>query len=364
MDKKKTNHILTAQCIRITLFVYVYIRAVDQEIAFLDSFLNPLFFFLDGAVFQILEKENFFQFTFRKFRQFILPYYFLAFLLLCAEIGFAPYEGLNVTSEWIFNRIFLYILPEVRVYSLWYLPALFCSEMICYFVVKLSRDRLCFGCLWISVVFAFSLVYNTFCHRFLPWSLDTAFIGSFYSYIGYITTHKKTEKLYYSIFRNRWISFAFGVIFITIAFFCSQALYRYCDGAHFSGSKALYSPYYYVIPLSFVGVYGILFFAHAFENLIFISIGKMTMIILAFEQEIGIKLYRYFIAKNWYVALGKDIPFEPEQVLCAICGTLWIVLVSVPLYYFFMKTPLCVIFNRKFVGFKKAGALKEKENEK
>lgn len=353
MENSKKNHILTAQCIRITLFVLVYVRAVDYETAFLDSFLNPLFFFLDGAVFQILEKEDCLRFTFRKFRQFIVPYYFLAFLLLLSEIGFSYYEGWQVTSEWLFQRVFLYILPEVRTYSLWYLPALFCGEMIMYFVIRLSHDKIRISFPLFLIVLSLSLVYNHFCHVFLPWSLDTAFIGSFYMYLGYLTTHVKSDKIYKTVFYNKGVSFTFGMILSVFVFFAQQAISRNFDGAHFSGSKALYSPYYFVIPLSLVGILAILFLSHAFENLVFIEIGKMTMIILWFEEEIGIKLYRYFIAAKWYEALGKDIPFEPQQMLCAICGSILIVMMSIPLYYLFMNTPLCVIFNRKYVSKRK-----------
>ena len=350
MDERKKNHILACQCIRITLFVYVYVRACDAETAFLDSFLNPLFFFLDGAVFQILEKESFLKFTYRKFRQFIVPYYFLAALLLLSEIGFSYAEGWELTSKWAFDRIVCDILPEFRTYSLWYLPALFCGEMIVYAIVKLSKDNLGIGTLLAFVILAVSLIYNKFCHKYLPWSLDAAFIGSFYMYFGYLTTHKKLDKIYNAVYSNRWLSLVYGLIMMVFVLFGSLAIYRYFNGQHFSGTKALYEPYYLVIPFSFVGVYAIMFLAHALENKIFINIGKMTMIILAIEQEVGIKLYRYFIAKNWYLVLGDNIAFDPQQMLCAILGTLLIVAISVPIYYLFMYTPICVIFNKKYIS--------------
>lgn len=73
------------------------------------------------------------------------------------------------------------------------------------------------------------------------------------------------------------------------------------------------------------------------------------MIILAFEEEVWIKIYKNLIARNWYQAF-ENYPriWNIEEITCCFLGALFAVLLSVPLYYFFMKTPLCVIFNRKY----------------
>lgn len=351
LQQKKTNHTLSAQFIRIFLFVYVYIRAVPQEICFLDSFLNPLFFFLDGMAFSM--EKDFSKFTFKNLRRFIFPYYFLAILLLMAEISFAPVEGLVVTPDWFFNRLFFYIGPEIRVYSLWYLPSLFCAEMIVYGIILLSRDNLKVGFLLNLIVLALSLVYNHYVHVFLPWSMDTAFIGSFYLYLGYLLVHRKNDKVYSFLFQNRGVSFGIAFFLLLFSLFASQAIFKEFSGSYFSGSRAFYSPYQYVIPLTFVGIAGILFLAHAIGNVVFVFLGRMTLVILFLEQEIGIKLYKYFIAADWYRMLGEDVPFDLKQMGVAFLGVCFIVLISIPVYYLFMETPLCVIFSRRWVPYGK-----------
>lgn len=352
--KRRRNLTLTAQCIRITLFVYVYMRACDMETAFLDSFLNPLFFVLDGMAFSLVgEDEKLPHFVYRKFRQFILPYYFLAFLLLVAEVSFAPMEHVTLNGEFFLHRIVFDILPEFRTYSLWYLPSLFWSELFCYFIIRLTKDKIPYSLLLVALMMAWALVYNHFFHRFLFWSMDTAFIGSVYLYLGYLLVHKKSDKVFSFLFQNRGISLLLSFYLLTFSLFASLSIYRNYDGSHFSGTYAIYSPYQYVIPLTFVGVFGILFLAHAVENIVFITIGQMTMIILAIEQEIGIKLFKYIIAYDFYMSIEKTTPFALREMGMAILGTLMVVCISIPVYYFFMKTPLCVIFNRKWPSKKK-----------
>ncbi len=325
-----------------------------METAFLDSFLNPLFFVLDGMAFSLQsEDEKLPHFVYRKFRQFIVPYYFLAFLLLIAEVSFAPMENVTINGEFFLNRIFFDILPELRTYSLWYLPSLFWAELFCYLIIRLTKDKIPYSLLFIGLMMAWAIVYNHFFHKYLFWSMDTAFIGSVYLYLGYLLVHEKSDKVFSFLFQNRGVSLLMSFYLLTFSLFASLAIYRDFDGAHFSGTYAIYSPYQYVIPLTFVGVFGILFLAHALENIVFITIGQMTMIILAIEQEIGIKLFKYIIANDFYMGIEKATPFALKEMGMAILGTLLIVLVSIPVYYFFMKTPLCVIFNRKWTRKKK-----------
>jgi hypothetical protein len=193
-----------------------------------------------------------------------------------------------------------------------------------------------------------ALVYNYCFHEFLFWSLDTAFIGSVYLYLGYLLVHKKFSKVFDFLFQNKSVSLFFSFVLFIGTLIGSNFLYKYCDMSAFSGTLALYSPYQYVIPLTFVGMMAVLFLAHAVENVVMEEIGKMTMIILAIEQEIGIKLYRSIIAVGWYKRVGIDTAFDPEEILCATVGTLFIVAISIPVYYLFMYSPICVIFNKKW----------------
>jgi hypothetical protein len=347
--KKRRDLMLTSQCIRISLFVYVYVRVCKQEVSVLNSFLNPLFFLLDGMAFGMLDNDiDGPHMLYRTFRRFIVPYYFLAFLLLIAEVSFAPMEGVTLDGAFFLNRIVYDILPEIRTYSLWYLPSLFWSEMFCYIIIRLTKDRIPFSLCLVGLMLAWALIYNYFFHNFLFWSMDTAFIGSVYLYFGYLLVHKKMSKVFDFLFQNKLVSLFFFFVLTIVTLFGSLAIYRYCDESAFSGTQALYSPYQYVIPLTFVGMMAILFLAHAIENVVMEEIGKMTMVLLAIEQEIGIKLYRYFVAKSWYLRVGLDKPFDPEEMLCAIVGTLFIVAISIPVYYLFMYSPICVIFNKKW----------------
>lgn len=339
-------HIFSAQTIRITLFVYVYVRLFAPGTCVLDIFLNPLFFFLDGMAFRIEEDETFLHFLYRKFRTFIVPYFFLAILLVLLDTALLPVEGINPSLEYLKDS-FLHIFIDSRVYSLWYLPSLFFAETIVYLTYRLSKKRLSIQFLMMTMVLVLSLVYNHYLHIFLPLSMDTAFIGSFYLFLGYLLMHEKTAKIRPRLFRNRGFSFLMALILLTIS--TLSALYIYSKyKTCFSGSKALYSPYHLILPISLVGTMGIIYLAYAVRNPVFHEVGQMTMIILALEEEVWIKLYRNLIAKNWYLTFeNNNHLWNIEEITCCFLGALLAVLLSIPFYYLFMKTPLCVIFNRK-----------------
>lgn len=343
-DKK--YHTLSAQAIRITLFVYVYVRLLAPETCVLDIFLNPLFFFLDGMALTIEKDEKFLPFVYKKFRQFIVPYFFFAVLLVCFDIGLLPIEGLQPSHEQ-FWQAFFKIFTESRVYSLWYLPSLFFSEIFVYLMMKFSKEKLYLSTIYAFIMLALALIYNHFCHYYLPLALDTSFIGCFYLYFGYLLMHDKLEKVRNILFINRSISILIGVILMTLSTICALLIYKNYQSC-FSGSKAIYSPYYFIIPSSFLGIFGIVFIAYGVRNPFFNHIGGMTMIILAFEEEVWIKIYKNVIAKNWYATFANNNHlWNVEEIFCCFLGALFAVFMSVPLFYLFLNTPLRVIFNKK-----------------
>ena len=341
-DKK--YHTLSAQAIRITLFVFVYVRLLSAETCVLDIFLNPLFFFLDGMGMTIEKDEKFLHFIYRKFRQFIVPYFFLAIILACLDTALYPLEGGTPSIDYLID-CFTGIFTESRVYSLWYLPSLFFAETFVYLMMKFSKDNLILSTFYNFVMLAIALLYNTFLHYYLPLAIDTSFIGAFYLYFGYILMLDKCDKLRNFMFVNRTISILTGIVLLAISTILALVIYSNYQSC-FSGSKAIYSPYYLVIPTSFLGLFGIVYIAYGIRNPFFNRIGGMTMIILAFEEEVWIKLYRNLIAKNWFATFSGNV-WDPEEIFCCFLGALFAVFMSVPLFYLFMNTPLRVIFGKK-----------------
>ena len=339
-------HLFSAQTIRITLFVYVYVRLLSEETCVLDIFLNPLFFFLDGMALKIEEEENLPHFLYKKFRTFLIPYFFFAFLLVVLDTLLLPIEGGNIELSH-FTSSLIYVFTSSRVYSLWYLPSLFFGETIVYLIHRIGKDNLIMETSLSFLVLVLSLLYNHFLHFYLPLSLDASFIGSFYLYLGYLSMHSRLKKARDFLFRGRILSFLISVLLLSLSSILAITIYK-TYGTTFSGSKAIYSPYQYILPTSLIGILGILFLSYSIRNRVFDHIGKMTMVILAFEEEVWIKIYRNLIAKDWFISFQGSHSWNIEEISCCFLGALFAVLCSIPLYYLFFKTPLCVIFNRKW----------------
>ncbi len=345
-EYQEQYHVFSAQAIRITLFVYVYVRLLTEETCVLDIFLNPLFFFLDGMALKIEENESLFHFLYRKFRTFIIPYFFFAFLLVILDTLLLPIEGMPMTYDY-FLKSLTGIFVNSRVYSLWYLPSLFFAETIVYLIHRIGKDNLLLESGLSLFVLSLSLLYNRFLHIYLPLSMDTSFIGSFYLYLGYLFTNPKLKKARDRFFQGRIQTLAVSLVLLAIS--TAMALFIY-NTYHttFSGSKANYSPYLLVIPSSLVGTFGIIFLSYSLRNRYFNHIGQMTMVILAFEEEVWIKIYKNVVAKAWYLSFEGAHAWNIEEISCALLGALFSVFLSVPLYYLFFRTPLCIIFNRRW----------------
>ena len=159
-------------------------------------FINvPIFFVLSGYTFHIKERESFFDFLKKKFLRIMLPYFFwaLVFLVPYFVLGQDVADQLSrKTSFDIWTQIgnVLYGNGANNALKqnspLWFLPALFTTEVLYYYVVYHVKSRR-----MEIVTFIVTLFVGFLCTFFtniiyLPWGLNSALtIGCFF-YFGYL----------------------------------------------------------------------------------------------------------------------------------------------------------------------------------
>lgn len=142
------------------------------------SFHMPLFFVVSGYVFKV--KTNFKSFVKKRIYRLIVPYLFLASLIITYEV-----IGRIITKEQI-NILKLsadYVLQR-RQSALWFLTCLFIIEIIMFFIIKIQNTA--YQGASIIALTIIGLSYQRFIGIPLIWNVDTALTSVAFFYVGYL----------------------------------------------------------------------------------------------------------------------------------------------------------------------------------
>lgn len=177
-------------------------------------FINvPIFFVLSGYLFRIKEGETFLEFFKNKFIRIMLPYFVWAMVFLLPFYFF----GEEVNSQLSQNASFDMWKQMGNVFygngvgnalkqngPLWFLPALFMTEIIYYFIVYFIKNRKV-EIITLIMIFGIGFLCSLFADEiFLPWGLNSALtIGGFF-YFGYLMRKWQVfDKLRFK--NSKWI---------------------------------------------------------------------------------------------------------------------------------------------------------------
>lgn len=160
---------------------------------FVLSFCVPLFFVLSGYTFHIKDDETFWQFFKSKFLRIMLPYLVWALLFLIPYFAFgvnteSPTSDFGILSTLYGNGTY----PALKQNTpLWFLPALFSTEILYYFVAKyLHRPKTKYLILAASILIGF-LATIVLSKIFLPWGINSALEIGIFFYLGYLIKDQK-----------------------------------------------------------------------------------------------------------------------------------------------------------------------------
>ena len=343
----RIEYIDVAKFIGIFLVVFAHLRRQERETAWIDAFHRPLFFFLSGRTLKIRPEEGFYGFLKRKIHSYIIPYFVLSLVgILVSVIALLIHNEASSLSLDFFVSQLVSRIEEKRYTSIWFVGCLFTSERFAYFLLWFGRKKFYFALLPMSLFLALAIVYNHYTPGFLIWSRDSAFFGTLYVFLGYTFCTKEFKKVHDFILSDRIISLLNGLIGIGIVILVQEYLLKNYNNAHLSRWAAHFSPYYIVLPLALLGCLSTVRISYGISNPVRGKLGQMTLIILAFQQSIGIPVYQKR-AVNWSSAIGENTMWNLPWIGYTLVGTFFIITLSVPIYYFFLYTPLCVALNKK-----------------
>lgn len=165
-NKARSAWIDTARGYGILAIIVSHVLTGHTISKWLFTFHVPLFFFLSGWLFR--QGRDFGPFLKGKLRRLVLPYVALG---LCTAFAEAMLQGTGPDFWTRVGQMVLGLVVQRRQWTLWFLPALFLTELAAYWLIRLLHGRLTL-CVATAGIAGVSLVYRALGGPVLPWNLD------------------------------------------------------------------------------------------------------------------------------------------------------------------------------------------------
>lgn len=203
METKKTNRILWVDELKgFAIILVMCVHAIFPNIVKIEmcSFALPMFFFLSGYVFSIRKYDSFKSFLQSKIRSLIIPLmsfsiFIFVFDFIVRYLILGTMNLKNVLFE--IPGFFIQIRGTFLGGSLWFLPCLFVTEIIFYFIIKITKNNKVKILFSIAICAVVGSIYFKYINKLLPWSVDAALTAILFLGIGYLSknTKKKFDKI-------------------------------------------------------------------------------------------------------------------------------------------------------------------------
>ena len=347
MDQsKRIEYIDTAKFIGIMLVIFAHCLEGGPIVPYIYSFHLPLFFVINGLTFRLRENDNFGNFLVRKIKGYIIPMLFLgAFCILFNSI----FSKTPFTFTYFMDN-FVKLTIQRRVFALWFVGALFCSDLLFYFVLKVSKQKLLFTIITSIIFLGIAIIFNIVYPKSLPWNFDVSLFGVFFVSLGYIFRRKELENVYNFCIKKRLYSLLIGCLSLTIGLLLEYINYKNFN-LHLEMWGLQYQKYYLVIPSAIFGSFGIILISNAITNKVFGELGKTTLILLAFHQTLSMPLFKNDLFPEWYSYINSLPKSDINRPLFALVETLFSLVMLLPIHYLIIYSPLSIFLNQKIKPF-------------
>lgn len=346
--KKRLDFLDVAKFIGIVLMIYVHARGQGQETLYFSAFHMPLFFIISGMTFRIKEGESAGDFLVRKIKSFIIPFIVLALMITFCDMAIEASLGTIVNWKYFIDKL-VYIWHSSRPYPLWFVLALFFGEIWLYLFIRLSfkKDWLVFIYSLISLTLIM-LFYHYFPQK-LAHSFDASFVAVFLICLGYLFYRPWNSKPREWILSSRLKSFIIGALLLGICFGITFYLFKTYENPwyRFDMWGNAYKPAYWRIPAAIAGSFGLIFVSNTISNKVMGYFGRHTLVILAFQQNVTIKIFQKYVAVEWFKSIGSFTDGKWPAIAFTLTCTLFSLAVLIPASILLTETHIAYIFCKK-----------------
>jgi len=318
---QRKSYIDVMRGIAIFFVVFGHVVHIPELRVYIWGFIGALFFFISGVVFNPDKYNSFKQLFVKKFRALIIPYFFfylitfLYWLVIERNIrgGVSPGSQLVGLIYGTYNLNYNYFNG-----ALWFLPCLFTTELLYYWVYKVPTGcgkLLMLTCLiFIGVLLIFTEI------TWLPWGINAALFVCFFYGIGNLAKN----KLCY-IEKMTWKHF------IPVIAICGTLQYFLLDYSNTDFAILKISSWYV-----FIGIIGICVYLPISlmiqRNRWIEFLGVNSLVIFAFqEQTYRIVIFLFAKLPGWDIELVRN-----DLWMCLIVSFITLLIIS----------PLILLYNR------------------
>lgn len=345
-QSKRIEYIDTAKFIGIILVIFAHCLEGGPMVPYIYSFHLPLFFVINGLTFKLRENDNFGNFLVRKIKGYVIPTLFLGVFCIIFD---ALFSKTNFTFTYFMDN-FVELIIQKRVFALWFVGALFCSDLLFYFVLKVSKQKLSFTIITSLIFLGIAIIFNIIYPKSLPWNFDVSLFGVFFVSLGYIFRRKELENVYNFCIKKRLYSLLIGCLSLTIGLLLEYINYKNFN-LHLEMWGLQYQKYYLVIPSAIFGSFGIILISDAITNKAFGELGKTTLVLLAFHQTLSMPLFKNDLFPEWYSYINSLPKLDINRPLFALVETLFSLVMLLPIHYLIIYSPLAICLNQKIKPF-------------
>jgi len=321
MIKKRLDYIDVSKGIAIFLVVFGHICLQSDITIYVYAFHIPVFFFVSGLFFK-KQDVNMIDFAVKKAKMLLLPYvslYIISYLYwILAESTFVGFEykpliGLFYATD---NG---YMYPNG---ALWFLPALFVTEIVFFYFLKFSDSVLKLIVLLVLSAVVGSILSYSEAFR-LPFGINSTFMAIFFLGSGYLFK----EFLHIVTDMNRLKS-----IFFSVSSFVLMVLFARMNDKVDMDYVFYGNPFIFILA-ALSGVSAMLFLSQAIGNNRLLSfLGRNSLLIMGFQFPVlrgVLKVYALLIDQD-------EMILRSSFAHSTACSVITIVL-TIPLILLFNK---------------------------
>lgn len=343
MEQKRIEYIDTCKYLAMLLVIFSHGFKEGTAVAFIFSFHLPLFFFLNGMTLK-LKNQSFGDFLTKKLKRYILP--MLGLGVLCVLLEMLAYAILNVDLP---QNTFLIglsrIINQTRTYTIWFLPALFFSDLILFGLYQKFKDNLVLIGLCVLLILGVGILFNQCYNVALVWNFDAALFGTLFTYFGYVFRHEKLSSFYTFLTQKRWTALLFGTALMVATYFLSEYIYH-LDLKHLEMFWRYYTPYHLMLPCALIGSLGFTVLCRAITIPFIAKLVQTNLALLAFHQVFTFPLFRYKIALGWWNQVGYLPVTDIRFIAFTFVLTLFSVVSLTALHFIIKYSPFSAIVNQ------------------
>lgn len=240
----------------------------------LFTFHVPLFFYLSGYLFR--EGKPFASFCKGKWKKLMIPYFALAGCVVIPET-LIEYGTVNFWGN--VGRMLLEVLVQRRLWSLWFLPALFLTELTGYWLIRWFPRK---GVLALAglLLAALGIGYASVGGPILPWNLDAVLPMLPFFLAGYLQKNSAWDWGRFA--KTKWGVIAFVVLGLGNLAMGAPAVSGKMPGMDVFAASYGFVPLSY--PAAFCGIACVILVAHWWQPKPLQYLGKNSMIYFAWHQ--------------------------------------------------------------------------------